>query len=191
MAVPVAGPERPNLPSAKIFFKKGLHRRAGLDILLLAQNAHPKLRAFSSGGERFPDTEEVTSSNLVTPTIKPKGHRLGGGLFWCPDTKRTSNLDTKTYGELCLTCPERVSPVFISASQIMFLLANRYQRFRQMGLRGRAAGLAGPTVRGMAAFCGFKRPFRIGVSGGSFRAARVARRVRGVRYQSAKSAMSL
>ena len=24
--------------------------------------------AFSSGGERFPDTEEVTSSNLVTPT---------------------------------------------------------------------------------------------------------------------------
>ena len=26
-------------------------------------------RAFSSGGERFPDTEEVTSSNLVTPTI--------------------------------------------------------------------------------------------------------------------------
>ena len=28
-----------------------------------------KDRAFSSGGERFPDTEEVTSSNLVTPTI--------------------------------------------------------------------------------------------------------------------------
>ena len=26
------------------------------------------IRAFSSGGERFPDTEEVTSSNLVTPT---------------------------------------------------------------------------------------------------------------------------
>lgn len=26
------------------------------------------LWAFSSGGERFPDTEEVTSSNLVTPT---------------------------------------------------------------------------------------------------------------------------
>ena len=32
------------------------------------RNAHPE-RAFSSGGERFPDTEEVTSSNLVTPTI--------------------------------------------------------------------------------------------------------------------------
>lgn len=25
--------------------------------------------AFSSGGERFPDTEEVRSSNLLTPTI--------------------------------------------------------------------------------------------------------------------------
>lgn len=26
-------------------------------------------RAVSSGGERFPDTEEVTSSNLVPPTM--------------------------------------------------------------------------------------------------------------------------
>ena len=30
-------------------------------------------RAVSSGGERFPDTEEVTSSNLVTPTIRGHG----------------------------------------------------------------------------------------------------------------------
>ncbi len=29
----------------------------------------PHIRAFSSGGERFPDTEEVRSSNLLTPTI--------------------------------------------------------------------------------------------------------------------------
>ena len=35
-------------------------------------NPHAALhiRAFSSGGERFPDTEEVASSNLATPTIK-------------------------------------------------------------------------------------------------------------------------
>ncbi len=33
----------------------------------LRRNAHPE-RAISSGGERFPDTEEVTSSNLVSPT---------------------------------------------------------------------------------------------------------------------------
>ena len=29
-----------------------------------------EIRAFSSGGERFPDTEEVASSNLATPTTK-------------------------------------------------------------------------------------------------------------------------
>ena len=34
------------------------------------------IRAFSSGGERFPDTEEVTSSNLVTPTIENAGQGL-------------------------------------------------------------------------------------------------------------------
>ena len=34
---------------------------------LLVSGRH--VRAFSSGGERFPDTEEVRSSNLLTPTI--------------------------------------------------------------------------------------------------------------------------
>ncbi len=43
----------------------------------------PKLRAFSSGGERFPDTEEVTSSNLVTPTksSRPVGSTSGSFFF--------------------------------------------------------------------------------------------------------------
>ena len=35
------------------------------------------IRAFSSGGERFPDTEEVTSSNLVTPTINSRQVKCG------------------------------------------------------------------------------------------------------------------
>ena len=37
------------------------------------------IRAFSSGGERFPDTEEVRSSNLLTPTThsQPRGHVSG------------------------------------------------------------------------------------------------------------------
>ena len=35
--------------------------------------------AFSSGGERFPDTEEVRSSNLLTPT---KCSQLRGYLLW-------------------------------------------------------------------------------------------------------------
>ena len=36
-------------------------------------------RAFSSGGERFPDTEEVRSSNLLTPT---KCSQLSGYVLW-------------------------------------------------------------------------------------------------------------
>ena len=32
-----------------------------------------KLQARSSGGERYPDTVEVTSSNLVVPTSQIKG----------------------------------------------------------------------------------------------------------------------
>ena len=36
-------------------------------------------RAFSSGGERFPDTEEATSSNLVTPTIRLLSQCCGHG----------------------------------------------------------------------------------------------------------------
>ena len=43
--------------------------------LLQPQQRVTKLRAFSSGGERFPDTEEVTSSNLVTPTTKSARRR--------------------------------------------------------------------------------------------------------------------
>ncbi len=37
--------------------------------------------AFSSGGERFPDTEEVTSSNLVTPTKCSQPRGFASGLF--------------------------------------------------------------------------------------------------------------
>ena len=44
-----------------------------IQVLYLLVSWPPKMQkknwAFSSGGERFPDTEEVTSSNLVTPTI--------------------------------------------------------------------------------------------------------------------------
>ena len=44
--------------------------------------------AFSSGGERFPDTEEVTSSNLVTPTKNDKAGDIVSGLFLCNSTLR-------------------------------------------------------------------------------------------------------
>ena len=44
-------------------------------------------RAFSSGGERFPDTEEVRSSNLLTPTkcSQLRGYVLWAVLFWSPN----------------------------------------------------------------------------------------------------------
>ena len=43
------------------------------------------IRAFSSGGERFPDTEEVRSSNLLTPTInsQARGYVLWPVFVWC------------------------------------------------------------------------------------------------------------
>ena len=44
--------------------------------------------AFSSGGERFPDTEEVTSSNLVTPTKNDKTGDIVSGLFLCKSALR-------------------------------------------------------------------------------------------------------
>ena len=37
--------------------------------------------AFSSGGERFPDTEEVRSSNLLTPTKCSQLRGLASELF--------------------------------------------------------------------------------------------------------------
>ena len=50
-----------------------------IQVLYLFVSWPPKMQkkdwAFSSGGERFPDTEEVTSSNLVTPTIKSAPRR--------------------------------------------------------------------------------------------------------------------
>ena len=52
--------------------KQGLAKRQDsgiISIRVLAPKMQMKDWAFSSGGERFPDTEEVTSSNLVTPTI--------------------------------------------------------------------------------------------------------------------------
>ena len=39
------------------------------------------IRAFSSGGERFPDTEEVRSSNLLTPTIHSQLRGYVSGLL--------------------------------------------------------------------------------------------------------------
>ena len=58
----------------RTFLKKGVAKISGSGIISPCRRAESAEAnrskwAFSSGGERFPDTEEVTSSNLVTPTI--------------------------------------------------------------------------------------------------------------------------
>ena len=49
--------------------------------------------AFSSGGERFPDTEEVRSSNLLTPTkcSQLRGYVLWAVLFFVAKSAGSSN----------------------------------------------------------------------------------------------------
>ena len=46
--------------------------------------------AFSSGGERFPDTEEVRSSNLLTPTKCSQPRGFASGLFYFFTTKHAA-----------------------------------------------------------------------------------------------------
>ena len=52
--------------------------------------------AFSSGGERFPDTEEVRSSNLLTPTkcSQLRGYVLWAVLFYVAKSAGSSNRPT-------------------------------------------------------------------------------------------------
>ena len=49
--------------------------------------------AFSSGGERFPDTEEVRSSNLLTPTkcSQLRGYVIWAVLFYAAKSAGSSN----------------------------------------------------------------------------------------------------
>ena len=49
------------------------------------------IRAFSSGGERFPDTEEVRSSNLLTPTrnSQTRGYALWSAFISAVQALRT------------------------------------------------------------------------------------------------------
>ena len=60
-------------------------QRGAFAIECLSVASRQAIRAFSSGGERFPDTEEVRSSNLLTPTIhsQPRGY-VSGLLSFAP-----------------------------------------------------------------------------------------------------------
>ena len=70
--------QSPRIPQCKRFLKMFLPPSSSSVILSLAR-LRTLDRAFSSGGERFPDTEEVRSSNLLTPT---KCSQLRGYVLW-------------------------------------------------------------------------------------------------------------
>ena len=78
--------QSPRIPQCKRFLKMFLPPSSGSVILSLA-HLRTLDRAFSSGGERFPDTEEVRSSNLLTPTkcSQLRGYVLWAVLFWSPN----------------------------------------------------------------------------------------------------------
>ena len=52
--------------------------------------------AFSSGGERFPDTEEVRSSNLLTPTKCSQSRGFASGLFCFMPPNMPANFDPRS-----------------------------------------------------------------------------------------------
>ena len=54
--------------------------------------------AFSSGGERFPDTEEVRSSNLLTPTKCSQLRGFASGLFcFCHKIRHKTDHQNSTF----------------------------------------------------------------------------------------------
>ena len=79
--------QSPRIPQCKRFLKMFLPPSSGSVILSLA-HLRTLDRAFSSGGERFPDTEEVRSSNLLTPTkcSQLRGYVSGLFCFMSPST---------------------------------------------------------------------------------------------------------
>ena len=79
--------QSPRIPQCKRFLKMFLPPSSGSVILSLAR-LRTLDRAFSSGGERFPDTEEVRSSNLLTPTkcSQLRGYVSGLFCFMSPST---------------------------------------------------------------------------------------------------------
>ena len=86
---------KPRIPQCKRFLKMFLPPSSGSVILSLAR-LRTLDRAFSSGGERFPDTEEVRSSNLLTPTkcSQLRGYVLWAVLFYVAKSAGSSNRPT-------------------------------------------------------------------------------------------------
>ena len=117
--------QSPRIPQCKRFLKMFLPPSSGSVILSLA-HLRTLDRAFSSGGERFPDTEEVRSSNLLTPTkcSQPRGYVLWAVLFWLPNVSP----HTSPYFEF-FDLPACFSVVIRENSHLLHLHAHIFQGF--------------------------------------------------------------
>ena len=76
-----------------------------------------RVRALSSGGERFLDAEEATGSNPVAPTSIRRGLGRNAGASWCPCTPRCS----------CFL------PSVYSPSRQMSVIAERWRSLAERG----------------------------------------------------------
>ena len=105
--------------------------------------------AFSSGGERFPDTEEVTSSNLVTPTKCSQLRGYVSGLFCFMPPNMPANMPANF--EL-FDLSECLPTVFRGDPQILHVHARIFHRFAPWA---HGAGRARPQHVGQAQSFGF------------------------------------
>ena len=99
----------------------------GSSVILFPAHSRTLDRAFSSGGERFPDTEEVTSSNLVTPTKCSQLRGFASELFCFTPTSQegaatpkaastTSAITPPTVPKATSTAPATIPTKFQAAS---------------------------------------------------------------------------
>ena len=117
--------QSPRIPQCKRFLKMFLPPSSGSVILSLAR-LRTLDRAFSSGGERFPDTEEVRSSNLLTPTkcSQPRGYVLWAVLFWLPNVSPNTSPNFEFFD-----LPACFSVVIRENSHLLHLHAHIFQGF--------------------------------------------------------------
>ena len=100
---------------------------SGSSVILFPAHSRTLDRAFSSGGERFPDTEEVRSSNLLTPTKCSQLRGFVSELFcFMPAKHATKPADPLPYtvpiGPKAASAPPAITqaePEAVSASPVI------------------------------------------------------------------------
>lgn len=75
-------------------------------VILFPAHSRTLDRAFSSGGERFPDTEEVRSSNLLTPTKCSQLRAFASELFCFTPPSQKGAAAPKTASTAPITTPD-------------------------------------------------------------------------------------